>query len=670
METGSKDDAESSVRKIKGAHIDTSGWVTPDTGALDDNARAQFLARRDGVRMYLRGESFEVIQATVGIGAKQIYRLISERCLEVHPDGQVYGWRGLVRYERIQPYYRAKTFDVTPDGHGAAGAMTLLLEREPKLAKAFLNRILRNTGDEKLSELHTPRSHASWFVKQLRAKGYEIRNEWPFNTKRVGYFAVYRHIKAVLAQHPRAQARAAGGPDLEQKLKSGDGVDRPVRRVFERVEMDAHKLDGRFSVEMPQLDGSSVAKIVHRLWVIVILDVVSRAVLGYHFSLRREVSKDDVLSAIKKALTKWTPRDIHFSDVPYAPSAALPSGVRDDWIGLCWDETSVDGALAQTCITVRSKLKDVVGSELLEPHTSFSIRRSKDDRPFIETFFRTLASRGFQRLSNTTGKDPKDKKGRNPDKIALSSRFQYEYAEELLDVLIANYNAKGHSNLNDRSPLQYLQFALSRPDTKVRRADNELVEQLVSYRKRCKVKGGADQGRAPFVNFVNGRYSNEILGNRNDLVGKYVWVINHLELDARVVRCSTMEGHSLGVLRVSPPWSKLPHSLSVRQAICAAARRGKFAFIEGADGIETFINFVENQPDKKLPVHPAYLEARRILTAAAEEFVGESMVSRARASENADTSASKPTKKTVPPVENASPESTPRKLPSRRMAAG
>jgi len=446
-------------------------------------------------------------------------------------------------------------------------------------------------------------------------------------------------------------------------------VDRPVKRVFERVEMDAHKLDGRFSVEMPQLDGSSVPKIIHRLWVIVILDVVSRAVLGYHLSLRREVSKDDVLAAIKNALTKWRPRDIHFSDVPYAPSAALPSGVRDDWVGLCWDETSVDGALAQTCLTVRSKLKDVVGSDLLEPNTSFSVRRSKDDRPFIETFFRALASRGFQRLSNTTGKDPKGKKGRNPDKIALTSGFQYEYAEELLDVLIANYNAKGHSSLNDRSPLQYLHFALSRPDATVRRADKELVEQLVSYRKKCVVKGGANQGRTPFVNFVNGRYSNEILANRDDLVGKYVWVINHLEFDARVVRCSTMEGHSLGILRVAPPWSKLPHSLSVRQAICAAERRGKFAFAEGEDGIETFMNFVETQPDNKLPVYPAYLEARRILTAAAEEFAGESMVSRAKAAEDAERERLKRTKKTTPPADKTLPEAEPRKLPTRRMAA-
>ncbi len=46
---------------------------------------------------------------------------------------------------------------------------------------------------------------------------------------------------------------------------------------MQRVEMDAHKLDGRFCVSLPLMGGGFQEKIVHRLWVIVILEVVSRA---------------------------------------------------------------------------------------------------------------------------------------------------------------------------------------------------------------------------------------------------------------------------------------------------------------------------------------------------------------------------------------------------------
>lgn len=673
MINGVNDDLHRPVRKIGGQELDVNCWSTPDVGAFNEATRKQYLARQDAVTLYLNGAPDALIRQRSGIGAKQAYRLIRERCLQTHPDGQVYGWRGLIPHMRVHPYRRRKKLRVDNFGLGAAGAMQLLLEGEPELAKAFVKRILKSGTGKKLSQIHKPRDHVAWFVGQLRERGYEARNEWPFNTASNGYFAVYRYFKSVLAENPRAAARAAGGPDLEKKLLSGDGVDRPVKHVFERVEMDAHKLDARLCVMVPQLDGDWVPKIIHRLWVIVILDVASRAVLGYHLSLRREVSKDDVLKAIKRALTKWTKRELHFSDVPYQPGAALPSGVRDDWVGLCWDETSVDGALAETCKTVRSVLKDVVGSELLDPDNSFAVRRSKDDRPFIESFFRTLGERGFQRLSNTTGGKPQDKRGRDPDEVALTSQFQYEYAEELLDVLIANYNAKEHRNLGSRSPLQFMDFASSRTDFSVRRADSNLVGLVVSYRKRCVVRGGAAEGRAPFVNFQLAKYSNEMLSNRHDLVGTEVWVTNHLEDDARLAMCSTLNGQSLGILRASPPWHKLPHSLAVRSASCAAARRGMFSFTEGADGVETFMNFVERQPNKKLPVHPAYLEARRILVAAAEEVAGEDMVTISKAkAKSAPVAATDSPGKRTKAVSSGSTENSPdnvRKLPARRMTA-
>ncbi len=115
--------------------------------------------------------------------------------------------------------------------------------------------------------------------------------------------------------------------------------------------------------------------------------------VGYYFSIRREVSSDDVLRAVKRALGRWSPRSVSFSDTPYLPDAGLLAAAGEDFVGLCWDETSVDGALAETCQRVRDALRDAVGSALLDPKTSFSKRRSKDDRPFIEAFSETWPAR-------------------------------------------------------------------------------------------------------------------------------------------------------------------------------------------------------------------------------------------------------------------------------------
>ena len=68
----------------------------------------------------------------------------------------------------------------------------------------------------------------------------------------------------------------------------------------------------------------------------------SRAVLGYHLSLHRECSAEDVLRAIKHALTRWVPRELQFSSSAYVAEPGMPSARNDRYLGACWDEFSVE----------------------------------------------------------------------------------------------------------------------------------------------------------------------------------------------------------------------------------------------------------------------------------------------------------------------------------------
>ena len=193
------------------------------------------------------------------------------------------------------------TVGADASGRGASGALSNLLLQEPDFADRLEKQILKSCADLKLAEIRRPR-HAlwAWFLKELRSLGLETRNEWPFTMKTMGYPTLCRYADAVLSANPIKAARIVGGPQLEKKMVSGAGINRPVHNPFERVEMDAHKLDGRFVVMIPALDGGWHPRLIHRLWVIVLLDVASRAVIGYHLSLRVEVNKDDVIAAITK----------------------------------------------------------------------------------------------------------------------------------------------------------------------------------------------------------------------------------------------------------------------------------------------------------------------------------------------------------------------------------
>jgi transposase InsO family protein len=607
-------------------------WPTIDEGALSAAALEIFQRRRRAVLLYLSGASHDTLYVETGFKARYINHTIRNRCMHPHPDGLVYGWRALIPGLHISAYTRKKKVTADHNGLGTAGALGNLLSLQPEFATQLDKQILRTCGDTALGQLRQPR-HAlwSWFLKELRALGLEARNEWPFNVKNMGYSALLRYSEKVLSGNPLKAARIVGGPQAEKKMASGTGINRPVHNPFDRIEMDAHTLDGRFVVMIPQLDGGWSPRLIHRLWVIVLLDVASRAVIGYHLSLRLEVNKEDVIAAIKSALVLWARKDLSFADQAYYEDAALPSGHHERYVGLCWNETSVDGALAETCKTVKSKLLDVVGSTLLDPTVGFAQRRSKDDRPFIESFFKTLASRGLHRLSNTTGAKAQDKRGRDPEKVAVISEFQLEYAAELLDALIANYNATPHSGLGYRSPLQMLDFYASIGKLPSRRADPNSVQGLLSVRKLCIVRGGYQQGRRPFVNFLGASYSNEELAQRHDLVGKQIWVINHLEDDARIALATTEDGVRLGVLRAHPPWHRTPHSLSIRRAINSMVRNRRFSLATGADAVTTFMDFVESSAKGKLPIHPSYLELKRLLVQHAQFRSSEETVTAAKA---------------------------------------
>ena len=83
----------SSYRTIAGQSIDLALWPSFEVGALDDTVRKLYLAKRAAVTLYLSGATATQIKDQTGLGARYAYKLIRERCLQVHPDGRIYGWR-------------------------------------------------------------------------------------------------------------------------------------------------------------------------------------------------------------------------------------------------------------------------------------------------------------------------------------------------------------------------------------------------------------------------------------------------------------------------------------------------------------------------------------------------------------------------------------------------
>lgn len=204
------------ARQIKGlsgtANEDLRAWPTLFEPGLGKNLPA-FLKRRDAVIDYLSGTTDAILRQRHGLSLKAVYRLIVSRCLRVHRDGLIYGWRGLIRYSHLAPYTRCKPILVDGAGKGAVGAMAALFALEPELRKQFDKRILTPASDDKLEEKRNRTSHWRWLLAILRKKRYETRHEWPFNTESMGYVSVCRYVKSVLAANPSKGAAVEGGKE-------------------------------------------------------------------------------------------------------------------------------------------------------------------------------------------------------------------------------------------------------------------------------------------------------------------------------------------------------------------------------------------------------------------------------------------------------------------------
>jgi putative transposase len=96
---------------------------------------------------------------------------------------------------------------------------------------------------------------------------------------------------------------------------SGEDQAAAATRPFEVVEFDGHKLHVRLTVKMTDPLGYERLLELHRIWILVLLDVNTRAVLGYSLALGKEYNKDDVAAALQSALKPFVPRQYTIPDL-------------------------------------------------------------------------------------------------------------------------------------------------------------------------------------------------------------------------------------------------------------------------------------------------------------------------------------------------------------------
>jgi len=129
---------------------------------------------------------------------------------------------------------------------------------------------------------------------------------------------------------------------------------------YQVVEFDGHRLDVRLKIVIRDPLGFEQEFEIERLWLLVI-DVCTRAVLGYHLVLSREYSRYDVIKTIKQALAPHQPRTFTLPNVGYGVAGGFPSGKLPELGYAIWERMRLDNARANLAGETITALCEFIG---------------------------------------------------------------------------------------------------------------------------------------------------------------------------------------------------------------------------------------------------------------------------------------------------------------------
>jgi putative transposase len=193
---------------------------------------------------------------------------------------------------------------------------------------------------------------------------------------------------------------------------------------------------------------------MERVWLLVIIDVCTRAVIGFHIALAREYGRYDVIKTIENALTPHCPRTFTKPGLTYGPHDGFPSGKMPELGYVTCEWIRLDNAKANLADETMTALCEFVGCL-----ADAGPKHSPDERPYIERFFGTITSRLSSRLPGYTGSHIRDlRRALSDPKGDLRLYVSLDELVELVEYAISGYNGTPHRGLNNATPLEAMQY--------------------------------------------------------------------------------------------------------------------------------------------------------------------------------------------------------------------
>lgn len=576
-------------RNVDKSLLDLATWPSVSTAEMPAALAWAIERRTTAMRLYVEGGSHQLIYEKTKLDRRRVLELF-QRCIAIHPDGRPFGFRACRLYARVKPYTR-----VAPPADsrkrritGHAGMLGAIFSRFPDILEALLAEVFQSRKHGFVeSALRWDKLHAR-FLGLCREAGIPS-NAYPFTVESQGERSLARRLKIELAARgTRRLVNISFGEDAARRLGNDNAAVRTGSRwrCLDRVEFDGHRIDVMMAIMVPDpTGGEPVCFVIERVWLLAVIDAASRAILGYHVSLNRNYTAEDVLLCLENALIPWQQRELTVPALHYPTGSGLPSGVIPELAYACWGELAIDNAKSNCSKWVWDRVRETIGCAINPGPV-----KTPDRRQFVERFFGVLEQNGFQRLPTTTGSKVGDMRRRDPETKAVKYQVQLDEMLDLLDVLIAQHNATPTSGLHGRSPLEYLRFALDQQSFFVRQVPEaeRTSFSLAILRTSAVVRGNLAAGARPYVRFMGVRYYSQQLSNSPGMIGQRV-ALECRTRDLRELKLFTASGDEFGMVTVAQAWAAKPHDLRVRKAILRCIRVGKIKRRDAPDLVQAYI---------------------------------------------------------------------------------
>ena len=557
-----------------------ASWYCPSEIELNEQDRDSYRRAKAALTAALTGElSFARAASSHQLCRKRLSRMV-EAAPRMHADGMPNGYRVCVPWGTYSRNASDREDNDVPRKAGP-GALHQLLVAIPPI-RAWVDSFTQPLPPGRAPRVFD-RLHAR-ICAELRRR--DLTDHYPLNTPDQGRRALLEYLR----RH-RITRMVPGTLEMEmtppQKLE-----DAFKGRLFDRTEFDAHRIDveGVLSVDMP--GGGTVEKSITTIWLLVEVETRSRAIVSWSLRVGRAYNNLDPATCLAVGLRPWAPRELTIPDLAYPPGAGMPTGLESGLAARRSRAIALDNALAHSALDLEAAFCRSRGGVLI-----FGRAHERRSSPIVEQLFSRLERGAFRRIPG--GFEPAKRLGESKLRISKVNgndhAFQLNVFEELIDVIVANYNATPHPALGSLSPLQFLQnhprsaFEFS-PESGAEDADElcTVVAPLV-------VHGNRAQGVVPHVNYKYVKYRSAGLDYRWELIGKTVMArINRNDL--RTMMLMRTATAPLCAARAVPPWNRTPHDETTRMMIMQWVKsRSGFSIANADCAVAAYIGFLRSK---------------------------------------------------------------------------